>query len=599
MFCIIAAEPGAAEVIRDNLRKRYSEWRFEVAPDAERLFQYAGDRPDVVLVSRFLPGDSASIIRRLPVEFPASHIVLLVGVLNEQAKAYVRQAARRGLTNVVTGKLPGDRPYTIFAALTQARQELLEAGEGLEWREEEVPEAGCGDQEAFIAACPGQTQEVQLKPADESCRDALTGCYTRRYLENVTLDSPYSVVFVDLDSFKSVNDILGHAAGDKVLAAFGKMLVENLKGRDLAVRWGGDEFVLVLPETQPENAEMVTERLRGEWKKAAPDAGNLEVGFSYGIGFGRKAEELQVAIKAAGRAMYFRKREASEAPLLKKYYDSIYTRRSDGKLVLVAANKGGVGKTTVAISLSLLMARSGIPTCLCDFDFGGPNVAVFFDIKNRPGVERLSGKKHVERFARELLVKVENSLVVLPGPMDKTLPYFEPGQLAAVVDFLARDYLVIGDTPPEFWTKPWLDGLFPRADLVLAVVDQSKFSEVETKDYVPKLVMMGVEPSRIRIVCNRFSAKLHSVKKVEAFFNAGIKAKKELPRVIAVIPEDWEDFVKKGYRGEIAGLDDPSSPWRKLAEEAAKELGLSFGFSRVEKKNGWKDKTIMDLFRRR
>ncbi|MGB9846524.1 MAG: AAA family ATPase, partial [Desulfotomaculales bacterium] len=237
-------------------------------------------------------------------------------------------------------------------------------------------------------------------------------------------------------------------------------------------------------------------------------------------------------------------------------------------------NKGGVGKTTAAIALSLVLSRSGIRTCLCDFDFGGPNVAVFFDIKNKPGIEKLSGKSHVERFAKELLVRVENNLVVLPGPMDKTLPYFEPGQLAEIVDFLAQEYLVVGDTPPEFWTKPWLDGLFPRADLVLAVVDQSKFSEAETKDYAPKLLLQGVDPSRIRIVCNKFSAKLHSVKKVEAFFNAGIKAKKDLPRVIAAVPEDWEEFVKGGYRANIPRLDDPSSPWQKLAQEVAKELGL-------------------------
>jgi MinD-like ATPase involved in chromosome partitioning or flagellar assembly len=434
MRCVIAAEPGAAEVIKENLRRRFPEWEFEAFTDAGQLFSRSGERPDAVVVSRFLPGDSAEILRRLPAEFPTSHTVLLVGVLNEQAKAYVRLAARHGLTNVVTGKLPGDKPYTLFAALTQARQELLEVEEGLEWEEEEAE------------------------------------------------------------------------------------------------------------------------------------------------------EEAAAGFPAAGLD---RGREAG------KRCDGFPVRRQDGKLVLVAANKGGVGKTTAAIALSLALSRSGIRTCLCDFDFGGPNIAVFFDIKNKPGIEKLTGKSHVERFAKELLVKVENNLVILPGPMDRTLPYFEPGQLAEIVDFLAQEYLVIGDTPPEFWTKPWLDGLFPRADLVLAVVDQSKFSEAETKDYAPKLVLMGADPSRIRIVCNRFSAKLHSVKKVEAFFNAGIKAKKDLPRVIAAIPEAWEDFVKKGYRGEVAGLDDPSSPWQRLAGEVAKELGLPLAGTGGKEKKG-----LFSLFRK-
>lgn len=433
MYCLIAAESGAAEIIRDNLNKRYPDWRFEAATDAERLFQYAGERPDVVLVSRFLPGDDPSgILRRLTVEFPASHIVLLAGVLNEQAKTYIRQARKYGLGNVVTGKLPGDRPYTIFEALTRARREMLDTG--LEWDEEGAAE-----------------EEMTAKP------------------ERGPAESPRPAMRLE------------------------------------PVRYGYDDF--------------------------------------------------------------YRR------------------RRPSGNLILVAANKGGVGKTTAAISLSLALARAGIPVCLADFDFGGPNVAVFFDVKGRPGIEKLAGKKHIDKFLPDLLVEVEKNLAILPGPMDKTLPYFEPEQLAEAVDVLSENYLLIGDTPPEFWTKPWLEGLFPRADLVLAVVDQSKFSEAETRDYAPKLVLMGVEPSRIRIVCNRFSSKLHNVKKVEAFFNAGIKAKKDLPRVIAAIPEGWEEFVKAGYKGEVAGIDDLFSPWRKLAEEVAKDLGLSYRPAAPQKKS--------------
>lgn len=431
MYCLIAAEPGAAEIIIDNLRNRYPDWRFEAVTDAERLFQYAGERPDVVLVSRFLPGDDPSgILRRLTVEFHSSHIVLLTGVLNEQAKTYIRQAQKYGMGNVVTGKLPGDRPYTIFEALTQARREMFETG--LEWDE--------GTVEEELIVMPEMEQEEVFRP-------------------------------------------------------------------------------VMRPE--PEH---------------------------YGYG------------------NYYRR------------------RRSSGNLILVAANKGGVGKTTVAISLSMALARAGIPVCLADFDFGGPNVAVFFDVRNKPGIEALAGKKHVDRFLPDLLVRVEKNLVILPGPMDKTLPYFEPGQLVEVVDTLSEEYLVIGDTPPEFWTKPWLEGLFPRADIVLAVVDQSKFSESETRDYAPKLILMGVEPSRIRIVCNRFSSKLHSVKKVEAFFNAGLKAKKGLPGAVAVIPEGWEDFVKAGYKKEIALLEDTHSPWRKLAEKVAGDLDIPLRSRTPEKK---------------
>lgn len=86
----------------------------------------------------------------------------------------------------------------------------------------------------------------------------MTGCYTRRHLtEKFVSTGVYSVVFIDLDNFKPVNDLLGHEAGDRVLAAFGEMLNRNLKGKDVAVRWGGDEFVLILPETSRTGAERV------------------------------------------------------------------------------------------------------------------------------------------------------------------------------------------------------------------------------------------------------------------------------------------------------------------------------------------------------
>jgi MinD-like ATPase involved in chromosome partitioning or flagellar assembly len=243
----------------------------------------------------------------------------------------------------------------------------------------------------------------------------------------------------------------------------------------------------------------------------------------------------------------------------------------------VAANKGGVGKTTVAAALSLALARGGVPVCLADFDFGGPSLAEFFDIRNRPGIERLAGARRPGRLARELLVEVERNLAVLPGPMDKTIPALGPEETVEIVDELLRDYLVVGDTPPEFWAgKPWLEGLFERADLILAVVDQSKLSEAETRDYAPKMIMMGAEPGRLRIVLNRFNSRLHSARKVEAAFNAGFRIKKNLPRVAVSVPEDWENFVLQGYRGLVPGLEDRDSPWIRLAEVVARDLGLPY-----------------------
>ncbi|MDQ0287741.1 diguanylate cyclase (GGDEF)-like protein [Desulfofundulus luciae] len=193
--------------------------------------------------------------------------------------------------------------------------------------DEEYEENACGEGRCEL---PSSVSEFKDDVPDAFYRDALTGCFTRRYLlERFSPTGFYTVVFIDLDNFKPVNDILGHEMGDGVLAAFGKMLVENLKGRDLAVRWGGDEFVLILPGTARADAEKVVENLRREWKHCAPDTGNLEVGFSTGISEG--ARDLQATIKEADRLMYAEKRsrkvkEAWEKSHPRELYTPLSTR---------------------------------------------------------------------------------------------------------------------------------------------------------------------------------------------------------------------------------------------------------------------------------
>ena len=101
--------------------------------------------------------------------------------------------------------------------------------------------------------------------------DALTGLHNRRYME-VHLKSltdaakssgrPLSVVVVDVDKFKIINDTHGHDAGDNVLREVARRLQRNTRGIDLACRLGGEEFVIVMPDTGMERARQVGERVR-------------------------------------------------------------------------------------------------------------------------------------------------------------------------------------------------------------------------------------------------------------------------------------------------------------------------------------------------
>lgn len=100
--------------------------------------------------------------------------------------------------------------------------------------------------------------------------DPLTGLYNRRFCEERLKSEiqradrqhlPLMVVTVDLDHFKQINDSFGHAAGDTVLREFSRHLNKTIRGADFAVRLGGDEFLLVLPECPPEYVGLVMSRL--------------------------------------------------------------------------------------------------------------------------------------------------------------------------------------------------------------------------------------------------------------------------------------------------------------------------------------------------
>ncbi|MFB6345575.1 MAG: GGDEF domain-containing protein [bacterium] len=112
-----------------------------------------------------------------------------------------------------------------------------------------------------------QQQKIQ-KLADQ---DQLTGLYTRREFENrfrkeyercERYDSKISVMMIDLDHFKDVNDTYGHPVGDEVLQTMGSLIEEQTRMSDIAGRYGGEEFCLVLPETSKENTKAIAERLR-------------------------------------------------------------------------------------------------------------------------------------------------------------------------------------------------------------------------------------------------------------------------------------------------------------------------------------------------
>ncbi|PTE11484.1 PleD family two-component system response regulator [Mesorhizobium helmanticense] len=157
------------------------------------------------------------------------------------------------------------------------------------------------------------TQTIEM-----AVTDGLTGLHNRRYLDShlqtlfdraVARRRPLSVMITDLDRFKAINDAHGHDGGDDVLREFARRLRKNVRGIDLACRFGGEEFVVVMPDTDGVVAERVAERIRAEIAQLPFAVGSegetIEVTVSVGVSSVLKGVDTVAGLmKRADLALY-------------------------------------------------------------------------------------------------------------------------------------------------------------------------------------------------------------------------------------------------------------------------------------------------------
>ncbi len=144
--------------------------------------------------------------------------------------------------------------------------------------------------------------------------DPLTSAYNREFLQQrlpvemeiaKQLTQPLSVAMIDVDHFKTINDRFGHEVGDRVLAEVAKRLRWAIRQDDLLVRYGGEEFIVLLPNTDMENAAQIGERMRNELNPKIPaDNTQIDVRISVGIAQQKKGDEVSTLIKRADDALY-------------------------------------------------------------------------------------------------------------------------------------------------------------------------------------------------------------------------------------------------------------------------------------------------------
>jgi diguanylate cyclase (GGDEF)-like protein len=157
--------------------------------------------------------------------------------------------------------------------------------------------------------------QAEAQHARMAVTDPLTGLYNRRRMDERLREeqarhqqtgSVFGLILADVDHFKSINDTLGHDTGDKVLCAIARLLESGLRGQDSAARWGGEEFLLLLPDTQLDGARDVANRLRAaaETRLTEELALGRPVTLTFGVSAYSGTSSLEDCLKAADTALY-------------------------------------------------------------------------------------------------------------------------------------------------------------------------------------------------------------------------------------------------------------------------------------------------------
>jgi len=189
----------------------------------------------------------------------------------------------------------------------------------------------------------------------QSIRDALTGLYNRRYLQEmlereirraVRADMPLGVLMLDLDHFKKFNDTYGHEAGDTVLRETASFLTKNVRAEDIVCRFGGEEFVVILPTATMEAAKARAERLRSKLRELTV----LHQGQSLGA--------ITVSIGVAAVPQH----GTSPKDLIEAADAALYCAKRDGRdRVVVAASPSDLEASTAELGSAELPAHIETP----------------------------------------------------------------------------------------------------------------------------------------------------------------------------------------------------------------------------------------------
>jgi diguanylate cyclase (GGDEF)-like protein len=191
----------------------------------------------------------------------------------------------------------------VFRELYQQRKVIEEFYANLEQiveeRTAELKEANATI--SRLAATDELTKLANRRSFNNSLASALSAARRHEY--------PLSMIMIDLDHFKKINDTYGHSEGDQVLKAFADVLRDMIRTEDIAARWGGEEFIIILPHTPCEASAALAERIRVAFEQYSTRATPLALSASFGVVQLQAGEDSDSLIRRADDALYKAKHE--------------------------------------------------------------------------------------------------------------------------------------------------------------------------------------------------------------------------------------------------------------------------------------------------
>lgn len=164
---------------------------------------------------------------------------------------------------------------------------------------------------AFLAACAMEQRAITDTLTDLMNRRGAAAVLSAEHARCMRHGGGYAIAMADIDHFKRVNDTYGHPVGDEVLAALAKRLRDAVRDEDHVVRWGGEEFLVLLHAADEDAAGRIAEKLRQEAARAPflTDAGALDITISVGVAVRRSEAHYELVVARADEALYAAKQQ--------------------------------------------------------------------------------------------------------------------------------------------------------------------------------------------------------------------------------------------------------------------------------------------------